>query len=255
MVDQKFKSSIAGSQEIAWQWAAEACDSLMARYPSAADLPPANRWHYHQGIFLYGMLKLWEHNGDARYLNYLKSYADAIIDEYGNFSFARDELDSIMAGLILFTLDEQFEDSRYRAAADKLIGLFSTLNQTSEGGYWHKDKYPYQMWLDGLYMGGVFAMIYGSKYAEPQLLDMVLEQERLMNRYMKDERSGLLYHAWTKRGRCLGRIRIPAALLNFGDARLAGTEWHSLIFSMFCPRSIPDVLLLRRKQPRCLLLS
>lgn len=199
MVDQKFKSSIAGSQEIAWQWAAEACDSLMARYPSAADLPPANRWHYHQGIFLFGMLKLWEHNGDARYLNYIKSYADAIIDEYGNLYFARDELDSIMAGLILFTLDEQFEDSRYRAAADKLIGLFSTLNQTSEGGYWHKDKYPYQMWLDGLYMGGVFAMIYGSKYAEPQLLDMVLEQERLMNRYMKDERSGLLYHAWDEK--------------------------------------------------------
>ncbi|MGG4145385.1 glycoside hydrolase family 88 protein [Paenibacillus algorifonticola] len=181
---------------LALEWGVAACDSLMARFPEAHDLPPANRWHYHQGVFLYGMLKVWEQNGDERYLLYIKSYADALIDPYGNLTFERGELDGIMAGLILFTLDEQFDDPRYRLAADRLLGMFGTLNQTSEGGYWHKDKYPYQMWLDGLYMGGVFAMIYGAKYEKPELLDMALKQERLMNRRMKDTRTGLLYHAW-----------------------------------------------------------
>ena len=71
-----------------------------------------------------------------------------------------------------------------------------TLNRTSEGGFWHKDKYPYNMWLDGLYMAGVFALKYANQYGEVQLRDMVLHQEKLMRKYMKDERTGLLYHAW-----------------------------------------------------------
>jgi unsaturated rhamnogalacturonyl hydrolase len=176
-------------------WGKEACQALMDSY-TPPELPPANRWHYHQGVYLYGMLKLWEKVGGDEYFQYIKGYVDHLVDEHGNFIFERKELDSIQAGLLLFTLDQKTEDTRYRKAAQKLRNLFSTLNQTSEGGYWHKDKYPYQMWLDGLYMGGVFAMLYGKHYDEPKLYGMVLEQERLMRKHTKDERTGLYHHAW-----------------------------------------------------------
>jgi len=176
-------------------YAKAACDALIAKY-RPEQLPPENRWHYHQGIFLYGMLKVWEQTGEELYLHYPKEYVDKLVDELGNFYFARDELDAIMPGLLLFTLDRQFGERRYRIAADKLRQLFRTLNRTSEGGFWHKDKYPYQMWLDGLYMGGVFAMKYETHYGERGLIDMVLHQESLMRRHMTDERTGLLYHAW-----------------------------------------------------------
>ncbi|GIP35782.1 glycoside hydrolase family 105 protein [Paenibacillus sp. J2TS4] len=178
------------------QWAKAACDGLRAQYPCPEKLPPENRWHYHQGVFLYGMLQVWEQTGEEAYLTYPKEYVDKLIDADGNFYFARDELDAIMPGLLLFTLDKHYGEARYRIAADKLRQLFATLNRTSEGGFWHKDKYPYQMWLDGLYMGGVFALKYAEQYEEPSLIDMVLYQEKLMRKYMKDEQSGLLYHAW-----------------------------------------------------------
>ncbi|BDG36121.1 MULTISPECIES: glycoside hydrolase family 88/105 protein [Anoxybacillaceae] len=178
--------------------AEKACQSLMRKY-SPKELPPAGKWHYHQGVFLYGMLKVWEKTGKPEYFDYVKGYFDYLIDEEGNFVFARDELDSLQPGMLLFTIYKETEDRRYKIAAKKLRGLFSTLNRTKEGGFWHKDKYPYQMWLDGLFMAGPFALMYSHEYNEPELIDMVLFQEKLMRTHMKDAKTGLLYHAWDEK--------------------------------------------------------
>lgn len=177
------------------QWAEAICASLMDAY-APGELPPAHRWHYHQGVFLRGMEMLAARTGDARYDAYIQGYVDDLVDEHGNFYYARDELDAIQAGQLLFRAHERTGDARYRVAAGKLRRLFDTLNRTSEGGFWHKDKYPYQMWLDGLYMGGVFALQYANAYGEEGLRDMALRQERLMRSHMRDPRTGLLYHAW-----------------------------------------------------------
>lgn len=177
------------------EWAQQACDSLMDTY-KAGELPPAHRWHYHQGVFLCGMELLWEAVQEERYIEYIQQYVDDLVDENGNLYFARDELDAVQAGLLLFTLHERTGQPKYRIAADKLRNLLLTLNRTSEGGYWHKDKYPNQMWLDGLYMAGVFSLKYANTYGGTGLRETVLHQERLMRRHMKDEATGLLYHAW-----------------------------------------------------------
>ncbi|WP_374931197.1 glycoside hydrolase family 88/105 protein [Neobacillus driksii] len=179
-------------------WGKAACDSLMATY-TPEKLPPEGRWHYHQGVFLYSMLQLNEQVGREDYFKYIKGYVDHIIDEDGNFYFAREELDAIQAGLLLFKLDQEINDPRYKIAATKLKNIFPTFNTTSDGGFWHKDKYPYQMWLDGLYMGGVFALNYDKAFGEPELLDMVVEQEKLMRKHTRDEKTGLYYHAWDEK--------------------------------------------------------
>lgn len=176
-------------------WAQKACDSLMDTY-KAGELPPARRWHYHQGVFLCGMELLWETVQDDRYVNYIQEYVDDLVDKHGNLYFQRDELDAMQAGLLLFNLHERTGQEKYRIAAEKLRSLLFTINRTSEGGFWHKDKYPYQMWLDGLYMAGVFSLKYANVFGEAGLRDTVLHQERLMRKHMKDEKTGLLYHAW-----------------------------------------------------------
>ncbi|TCN21465.1 glycoside hydrolase family 88/105 protein [Mesobacillus foraminis] len=183
------------TSETAIAMAELACDTLMRNF-TPAQLPPANVWHYHQGVFLYGMQRVWEKNGEARYFDYIKSYIDNLLDEEGNFLFERDQLDSIQVGILLFPLLNETREERYRKAAVKLRNLFGTLNTTKEGGFWHKDKYPYQMWLDGLFMAGPFALMYDQAFGDPQLVDQVLYQEKLMRKNMKDPDSGLLYHAW-----------------------------------------------------------
>jgi unsaturated rhamnogalacturonyl hydrolase len=164
------------------------------------ELPPANRWHYHQGVFLCGMMSIWNETKNDDYFQYVKQYVDHLVDQEGNFYFRRDELDAIQAGLLLFPLYKETGDQKYKKAAFKLRNLYHTLNTTSEGGFWHKDKYPYQMWLDGLYMGGPFALSYARDFKEQELTEMVFHQEMLMRKNTKDDKTGLYYHGWDEKG-------------------------------------------------------
>jgi unsaturated rhamnogalacturonyl hydrolase len=52
------------------------------------------------------------------------------------------------------------------------------------------------MWLDGLFMAGPFALMYQQAFHEHGLDEMVLFQEKLMRKNMKDTKTGLLYHAY-----------------------------------------------------------
>jgi len=229
----------AESAKPALAYAEAACDSLMAAY-MPEELPPAGRWHYHQGIFLEGMLQVWKRTGNEAYLLYPKRYVDKLVDEDGNFLFARDELDSIMPGLLLLELDERFGERRYGIAAHKLRSLFRTLNRTSEGAFWHKDKYPHQMWLDGLYMGGVFALRYAARYGDVELVPMVTAWEKLMRKHMADEKTGLLFHAWDE------SRQFPWANPATGNSpELWGRSlgWYGLALSQFLdllPEDHPD---------------
>ncbi len=180
------------------EWAEKACVSLMEKY-QPIQLPPENRWHYHQGVFLYGMYRVWEQTANEEYFAYLKKYVDDLVDDEGNFYFRRDELDAIQPGLLLFPLYNRTKEDKYKVAATKLRNLLKTLNRTSEGGYWHKDKYPYQMWLDGLYMAGPFSVIYGTVFDEKELIEATLYQEKLMRKNTKDTETGLFYHAWDEK--------------------------------------------------------
>ncbi|ENH96504.1 hypothetical protein J416_10421 [Gracilibacillus halophilus YIM-C55.5] len=182
------------TQKTALDWAKLACDTLMQQY-EPVKLPPADRWHYHQGVFLCGMYDVWKQTNEKKYYDYVKTYVDQLIDENGNFYFARSELDAIQPGLLLLPLYEETKDEKYKLAARKLRHLLNTLNKTKEGGFWHKDKYPYQMWLDGLYMAGPFAIQYGQRFGEPELTDLVMEQERLMRKHTQKE-NGLYYHGY-----------------------------------------------------------
>ena len=54
-------------------YAEKACKAIMNTY-TPDQLPPANSFHYHQGVFLYGMLRVWEATGDQQYFDYMKGY-------------------------------------------------------------------------------------------------------------------------------------------------------------------------------------
>ncbi|NLG85271.1 MAG: glycoside hydrolase family 88 protein, partial [Firmicutes bacterium] len=183
-------------QELApLEWAAKACASLMATY-RPEELPPAGRWHYHQGVFLLGMQRLWEITGEERYFDYVRGYVDHLIDADGAFERERTELDSMQAGCLLYPILERTGDERYRKALDSLIGQLATFNRTRLGGFWHKEKYPDQQWLDGLYMIGPVTVRYARLFNRPELFDLITLQARLIYDHTLDARTGLLRHAY-----------------------------------------------------------
>lgn len=184
----------AASGLTALEWAARVCDSTMAGF-KPNELPPANRWHYHQGVFLQAMEGLWRITGEQKYLQYIREYVDLFVDGDGNLA-VQDHLDDLMPGQLLLTLHQETGADSYKAAADMLIGKLEHWKRNAAGGFWHKDIYPDQMWLDGIYMQGPFAVKYAELYSRKSLVDLVVEQALLMFDTMWDEETGLLYHAW-----------------------------------------------------------
>ncbi|MDR1262197.1 MAG: glycoside hydrolase family 88 protein, partial [Oscillospiraceae bacterium] len=85
---------------------------------------------------------------------------------------------------------------RYQKALDELIGTIRSYPKNPDGGFWHKDIYPNQMWLDGLYMGGPIAAGYSKRYNQPGLLDNAIFQTILMERVTREGRTGLWCHAY-----------------------------------------------------------
>ena len=178
------------------EYAKMACDTMMRKF-RAEDLPPKGRFHYHQGVFLSGMQKTYDLCKDQRYYDYIKAWVDSIIDENGEIhTFDPGQMDDVQPGILLFFLYGKTGDGRYKKALDTLVPCVMNLPRTPEGGLWHKDCCPNQMWLDGLYMGGPICAEYAFRFHQPEYLELVIEQALLMEKMTRDEKTGLWYHAY-----------------------------------------------------------
>jgi unsaturated rhamnogalacturonyl hydrolase len=177
-------------------YARAACDTMIRRY-AAEELPPAGRFYYHQGVFLSGMYQTWEQTGETRYMEYIRRWVDAVLDEEGRPRIEQPgELDDVMAGNLLYPLLDQTGEARYRKGIERTLHHLLSIPRTSQGAPWHKTKLPYQMWLDGLYMAGPFCAQYAARLDAKPVRDLLLCHIRVMLEHTRDEKTGLLYHAW-----------------------------------------------------------
>lgn len=169
----------------------------MMRNPNVYD-----DWDYVTGTVLKGFEELWRETGDQRYFDYIKSTVDSVINADGtidDYKFSDYNIDEINEGRMLLFLHQETGEEKYQQAADLLRRQLAEHPRTSEGGFWHKQRYPYQMWLDGLYMGSPFYAEYGKLYNQPENFDDVVNQFVLMETHARDSSSGLLYHAWDEK--------------------------------------------------------
>lgn len=177
-------------------YARAAIDTMMRRY-RGEDLPPNGHFHYHQGVFLSGVYQNYRICGDESYFGYIKSWVDAMMDEEGNIlNCGSVTLDDIQPGILLFPLYERTGEKRYQHALDYLVGLIDRYPKNKEGGFWHKDVFANEMWLDGLYMAGPFCAEYARRFRRPDLMDLAVSQALLMEEKTRDDRTGLWYHAY-----------------------------------------------------------
>ncbi|WP_111642919.1 glycoside hydrolase family 88 protein [Marinimicrobium alkaliphilum] len=120
--------------------------------------------------------------------------------EIRNYSFNSFNIDYVKPGVVVLRLYQQTGEEKYRKAADILREQLRQHPRTSEGGFWHKQTYPHQIWLDGVYMGMPFMAEYAMMFEEGEeqeatLLEVVKEFE-LVYEHLRDPETGLYYHAW-----------------------------------------------------------
>ena len=185
------------------QWAIQTADSIMERTPKLyEDKGKKGKWSYDYGVILKGFELLFKQTGDRKYLQFIQDNMDYFIQEDGSIQGYRlDEynIDHINNGKLLFLLYKETKQEKYKQAAILLRGQLNTHPRTSEGAFWHKEIYPYQIWLDGLYMGAPFYLEHLLTFEEGQGLDDVTKQFILCEKHTKDSSTGLLYHAWDEK--------------------------------------------------------
>jgi unsaturated rhamnogalacturonyl hydrolase len=151
---------------------------------------------------LYAIEQVGRATSDAKYWRFVKDTMDLLVDPQGNIRTYKTQeynLDQINPGKVLFPLYQATGDERYRRALVQLRQQLDGQPRTPSGGFWHKQIYPDQMWLDGLYMAGPFYAEYARTFDEPQAFDDIAHQFTLVWEQTRDPRTGLLYHAWDER--------------------------------------------------------
>lgn len=184
-------------------YAQKAAHQMMKNF-SAADLPPKGRFHYHQGVFLSGIERTYLTTGDEEYYNYIKNWADSVIDADGNINNRHnDQLDDMQPANLLFNIYKKTENEKYRKVIESSVENLRHWPKNEQGGFWHMKNLSNQMWLDGIYMAGPLLVRYALEFGESELLEIVYTQLRLMRENMTDEKTGLMYHAWNSSGECM----------------------------------------------------
>jgi unsaturated rhamnogalacturonyl hydrolase len=163
-----------------------------------------NRWVYDNGFALISLYEKYKRCHNPVYLKYLKDWVDVMVDSSGNVTDAAYKptdynLDMILCGRICLAMYNEFGEQKYKLAADHLINnQLGAAGQprTADGGFWHKKKYPGQMWLDGLFMAEPFVAQYGRMFDSSAWIDESANQLAVIASHTADPSTGLLYHAW-----------------------------------------------------------
>jgi unsaturated rhamnogalacturonyl hydrolase len=182
-------------------WSQRAANAAMARWPQGhIDGPNAKpAFKYELGTLLGGIDNVYLNTADARFYNYMKSAVDELVTADGaipTYKPEENQLDSILMGRQLLRLYGVTQDKRYLTAATLLYDQLQKQSRTPSGGFWHKQRYPNKMWLDGLYMAEPFYAEYASISHQPEKLADVTHQFALVAEHMRDAKTGLLYHGW-----------------------------------------------------------
>lgn len=156
-------------------------------------------WNYIDGCMIKAILDLYAIKGDKKFLDFADEFIDYFVQEDGSIASydpAELNIDNVNAGKTLFELYKLTGKEKYRRAIETIYSQVKNQPRTKEGNFWHKLIYPYQVWLDGTYMGQPFYMQYEVEYNDCK--NCMDSYNQLMNVYelLRDKETGLYYHGY-----------------------------------------------------------
>lgn len=153
-------------------------------------------WNYKDDLCMIGAHMLAAASGDPSWNQPVLDQAHWLVSEDGtvaNWKEGENNIDKVSFGKSLRILRDLTGDSRYGAGVEKAYAFLRTYPRTETGNFWHKDIYPNQVWLDGLYMAMPF---YARTLAETgeDRWDDILDQFQSAHRLLWDQEKGLYFH-------------------------------------------------------------
>ncbi len=191
------QSSASGSAPAS----AKMAETVMKQWPAGGVTTQSKpgEWAYEEGVLLDGLAAEWHTTANGDDFRYIKAAVDKYVNEDGaikGYNADAHNLDNIEIGRAVVLVYRVTQQAKYYKAAKCLHEQLASQPRTASGGYWHKQIYPNQMWLDGAYMAEPFRAAYAATFQEPGDFDDVAKQLLLMDTKMRDPKTGLLRHGW-----------------------------------------------------------
>ena len=160
--------------------------------------PYKTYWNYEDGCVLKGCADLYRATGAPSLRAFVLDYLERFVTPEGdipNFRTDTYSIDAINCGKALFFGLDETNDPRYRRAMELHVERLRTHPRCACGSFWHKEIYPDQIWLDGLYMAQPFRVAYDMRYGGMKDAADVARQFLNVRKYLYVPEKGLYVHA------------------------------------------------------------
>lgn len=176
----------------------ELVDKLREQYMKG-DKWYSARWHYIESCILKAYLDSYEQTRKEEHYDFVKNFIDRLYDEEGTIQeidVKYFSIDQIRMASILFPLYKKENDPKYKKILDLIYEQLKTYPRTKSGSFWHKENYPNQIWLDGLYMGQPFYVQYIKEFEEKKDYTDTLNQFKNVRKFIYNDEKKLYHHAY-----------------------------------------------------------
>lgn len=188
LIDKFIEKLIAGSTPEAPLWNIELVK---------AGKKPA--WNYIDGCMMTSLVELYKQTNNPIYLDFVCKYIDYYVFDDGTIrGYDRDKhsVDDICESRVLFDLYKFTGLEKYSKAIEFTYSHIQIQPRTNAGNFWHRNIYPNQVWLDGLFMALPFYTQYETNRNNKKNYRDILNQFENVRKLMFDEQKKLYYHGY-----------------------------------------------------------
>lgn len=217
------------------------------------------KWSYINGCMASAIMDLYSITGEEKYKDFADTYMSPFItDTYDKtsgyinpdtgFKYKNYTLDDINSGkaLIKLVANNSENSEKYTKALTQTLYTdmleYMLENQTTgEGNLWHKKVYPYQVWLDGIYMETPFWLDYELNISQDkdkfqQAAANVTNQIETVYAKLRDENTGLYYHGYDAQADTESKSYNKKSAMSWAETGtghsksfwLRGTGWYAM---------------------------
>jgi len=197
-------------------------------------------WNYIDGCMIKAILEMYAITEDLKYFNFADTFIDYKVREDGSidgYDVEERNIDNVNAGKTLFELYDLTGKEKYRKAIDLVYSQIGKMPRTREGNFWHKNIYPNQVWLDGLYMCQPFYMEYETRFNHKKNCGDIYSQFANVRKAMRDTETGLYYHAYDSSREMFWCDKVTGLSQNFW---LRALGWYAMALLDTMDKSDPS---------------
>lgn len=149
---------------------------------------PHEVWNYKDDLIVLGTYDMFCATGDLFYRDAIFRVTDGLLNgDDVPLTYNLDEISAAKTDLIFEQLTGQ---ERFRRRRLQKLESLRSHPRTASGNFWHKNIYPGQVWLDGLYMAMPVYL------RDPANADDAMRQFEAVRRILYSEKTHLYLHAW-----------------------------------------------------------